>query len=116
MKSNKINREQVVLLERKGKKEKIGIWRDAANYLAAPARTETQVNVGHLSRLHDGKTPIFVPGKVLGNGFPDKKLVVGAFSFSSSAREKIVSAGGEALSIEEFLKRYPDGSGVRLVK
>jgi len=116
MKSNRINREEVVLLERKGKKDKIGIWRDAARYLSAPGSTETQVNVGHLSRLQDGMAPILVPGKVLGNGTPDKSLVVGAFSFSSSAREKIISAGGEALTIQEFLKRYPEGSGVRLVK
>lgn len=116
MKSNKIIRREAVVLERKGKREKIGIWKDAARFLSAPRSTETQVNVGHLSRLGDGKTPMFVPGKVLGSGFPDKKLVVGAFSFSSSARAKIESAGGTALSIEEFLKKYPDGSGVRLVR
>ncbi len=50
-----------------------------------------------------------VPGKVLGTGAIDKKLVVGAFSFSSSARRKILDAGGEALSIEELVKRYPAG-------
>jgi large subunit ribosomal protein L18e len=112
--SNKILRTQVVALERKGRKEKIAIWKDAARYLAAPHSTETEVNVGHLSRLTAG--PIVVPGKVLGTGPIDKKLVVGAFSFSSSARRKIVEAGGEALSIEEFLKRFPEGSGVTLVR
>lgn len=112
--SNVVQRELVVALERKGRKEKIGIWRDAASYLAAPKSTETFVNVGHLSRL--GGSPVVVPGKVLGNGPIDKKLVVGAFAFSSSARRKILDAGGEALSIEEFIKRYPDGSGVTLVR
>ena len=112
--SNKILRTQVVALERKGRKEKIAIWRDAARYLAAPHSTETAVNLGHLSRLGDG--PVVVPGKVLGSGPIEKKLVVGAFSFSSSARRKIEAAGGEALSIEEFLKRYPEGSGVTLVR
>jgi len=112
--NNRILRTQVVALERKGRKEKIAIWRDAARYLAAPHSTETQVNVGHLSRVGDG--PVVVPGKVLGSGPIDKKLVVGAFSFSSSARRKIEAAGGEALSIEEFLRRYPEGSGVTLVR
>ena len=116
MKSNRINREQVVLLERKGEKGQGRIWGDAARYLAASRSTETQVNVGHISRLSDGEAPVLVPGKVLGNGSPDKKLIVGAFSFSSSARAKIIAAGGEALSIEEFVKRYPEGRGVRLVK
>jgi len=112
--SNRILKAQVVALERKGRKEKIAIWRDAARYLAAPHSTETEVNVGHLARLGDG--PVVVPGKVLGNGPVDKKLVVGAFSFSSSARKKIEAAGGEALSMEEFLKRFPEGSGVTLVR
>jgi len=113
--SNPILKNQVVSLERKARKEKIPIWRDAARYLAAPHSTETEVNVGHLCRLGGGGA-VAVPGKVLGTGPVDKKLVVGAFSFSSSARRKIEEAGGEALTIEELLKRYPRGSGVRLVR
>ncbi|MDG6938691.1 MAG: uL15 family ribosomal protein, partial [Nitrososphaerota archaeon] len=55
-------------------------------------------------------------GKVLGTGVAGKKLVVGAFSFSASARSKIEATGGAALSVEDFLKKYPKGSGVRLVR
>jgi large subunit ribosomal protein L18e len=116
MKSNKVLRSQAVMLERKGRKEGIGIWRDAAASLAAPKSTETVVNVTRLSRAGDGKSPLFVPGKVLGTGPLDKKLIVGAFSFSESARTKIESAGGEALEIEEFVTRYPGGNGVILVQ
>ena len=58
----------------------------------------------------------FIPGKVLGTGIIDKKLVVGAFSFSASARSKLEAAGGSALSVEQFLTKYPKGSGVRLVQ
>ncbi len=116
MKSNKILRSQAVMLERLGRKEKIGIWRDAAKYLGATTLNETFVNVTRLARADDGDSPLFVPGKVLGSGPLDKKLVVGAFSYSAAARKKIETAGGEALSIEEFVKRFPDGSGVRLVK
>ncbi len=115
MKSNKVLREQAVLLERKGRKGGLGIWRDAAKKLASPKSTETVVNISRLSRVGSDSIPMFVPGKVLGTGPLDKKLIVGAFSFSSSARSKIESAGGEALEIEEFVNRYPDGSGVMLV-
>ena len=69
-----------------------------------------------MSRVADAGEAIFVPGKVLGTGVIDKKLVVGAFSFSSSARFKIEASGGSALSVEEFLKKYPKGSGVKLVR
>ena len=57
-----------------------------------------------------------VPGKVLGTGNLEKKLNVGAFSFSASARSKIERAGGKTFSVEEFVKKYPAGSGVALVK
>jgi large subunit ribosomal protein L18e len=116
MKSNKILRSQAVMLERKGRKESIGIWKDAAESLGAPKTNETIVNIARLSRIGDSKSPLFVPGKVLGTGVLDKKLIVGAFSFSGSARSKIESAGGEALEVEEFVNRYPKGSGVVLVK
>lgn len=116
MKSNKVLRSQTVMLERKGRKERIGVWRDAAASLGAPKSNETIVNISRLSRVGDGKSPLFVPGKVLGTGTLDRKLVVGAFSFSSSARAKIESAGGDALEVEEFVNKYPKGSGVILVK
>lgn len=115
MKSNKILREQAVMLERKGRKEELPIWKVAAENLAAPKSTETVVNLNRLSRIGDGKSPMLVPGKVLGTGALDRKLVVGAFSFSASARRKIESAGGHALGIEEFVKKYPQGKGVILV-
>jgi large subunit ribosomal protein L18e len=116
MKSNKVIRTQAVMLERKGRKESLPIWTVAAASLAAPKSIETIVNISRLSRIGDGKSPMFVPGKVLGTGLLDKKLIVGAFSFSDSAREKIASAGGEALEVQEFVDRYPKGSGVILVK
>ncbi|MDG6925538.1 MAG: 50S ribosomal protein L18e [Nitrososphaerota archaeon] len=116
MKSNKVIRSQAVMLERKARKEGLAIWRDAAQALSAPKSTETIVNISRLARIGDGKSPMFVPGKVLGTGPLDRKLIVGAFSFSESARNKIESAGGEALEIQEFVDRYPKGSGVLLVK
>lgn len=116
MKSNKVLRSQAVLLERKGRKENSALWRDAARHLGAPKSTETVVNLSRLAKIGDGKAPLLVPGKVLGTGLLEAKLIVGAFAFSSSARSKIEGAGGEALEIEEFVNRYPSGNGVILVK
>jgi len=114
-KANKILRSAIVLLERRARSQKIGIWREAARLLASGNATWPEVNVGRLSRLGDASAA-FVPGKVLGTGNLEKKLNVGAFSFSASARSKIERAGGKALSVEEFVKKYPEGSGVALVK
>jgi len=114
--SNPILRHTAVMLERAGKKGKAPIWAEAANLLSNPARTRVEVNLGRISRVSEDGEAIFVPGKVLGTGVMERKLVVGAFSFSSSAKSKIEASGGSTLSVAEFLKKYPKGSGVKLVK
>jgi len=114
-KDNKLLRSAIVLLEREARSEKIGIWRESARLLASGNVTWPEVNVGRLARVGDASA-IFVPGKVLGTGNIEKKLNVGAFSFSASARSKIEHAGGKTYSVEEFVKKYPRGSGVALVK
>jgi large subunit ribosomal protein L18e len=114
-KANKVLRSAIVLLERKARSGNIGIWREAARYLSSGTVTWPEVNVARLARIGDASA-VFVPGKVLGTGNLEKKLDVGAFSFSASARSKIEGAGGKALTIEDFVKKYPEGSGVALVK
>lgn len=105
-----------VMLERAARDQKAQIWLTASAMLSGPTSNRVEVNLGRISRISGAGEPIFVPGKVLGYGTPDKKLVVGAFAFSSSAKEKIIAGGGSALSIEQFLKKFPKGSGVRLVR
>ena len=114
-KANKLLRSSIVLLERKGRSERgppsgetRQVPRLGASHLAGGQR-------GHLSHVGD-VSAVFVPGKVLGTGDLDKKLDVGAFSFSAAARSKIEPAGGKALTVEEFVRQYPQGSGVALVK
>jgi large subunit ribosomal protein L18e len=114
--SNPILRRTAVMLERAGKKGSAPIWSEASTLLSNPARTRVEVNLGRISRISEDGEAIFVPGKVLGTGVMGRKVVVGAFAFSSSARSKIEASGGSALSIEQFLKKYPKGSGVKLVK
>jgi large subunit ribosomal protein L18e len=113
---NPVTRRTAVLLERAGKKQKARIWSDASALLSNPSSTRVEVNLGRISRLADDEAPVFVPGKVLGTGVMEKKVVVGAFSYSASAKAKIEATGGSALTLEEFLKKYPKGSGVKLVR
>ncbi|MGD0477020.1 MAG: 50S ribosomal protein L18e [Nitrososphaerales archaeon] len=114
--SNPLHRQASVMLERAGKERKAPIWTVAAELLSRPEGTRVEVNLGKVSRMAEEGQAFFVPGKVLGTGIVDKKLVVGAFSFSASARSKLEAVGGSALSVEQFLKKYPEGSGVRLVQ
>jgi large subunit ribosomal protein L18e len=104
------------MLERASKAKKAPIWEQASKMLGGPTSLKVEVNVGRISRIAGNGTVLFVPGKVLGSGILDKKVVVGAFSFSAAAAKKITESGGSAMSVEQFLKKYPSGSGVKLVK
>ena len=114
-KSNPILRQTVVLLERQGRRKNAPVWRQASKSLAAGSSKGVEVNVGHISKCYAAGDAVLVPGKVLGSGNVDKKLVVGAYSFSSAARKKIAEAGGSAVGIRDLVEKYPDGSGVKIV-
>ena len=114
--SNPVLRQASVMLERAGKKGKAPIWSVASKMLSNPAVNRVEVNLSRISRVAKSGHPLFVPGKVLGTGLIDKKVIIGAFSFSSTAKSKIEGSGGSALSVEEFLRKFPKGSGVKLVQ
>jgi large subunit ribosomal protein L18e len=113
--SNPLHRQISVMLERAGKDNKAPIWTVAARLLSRPRGTGVEVNLGSVSRMAEEGQAFFVPGKVLGWGVMDKKVVVGAFAYSAAARSKIVAHGGSAMSVEQFVKKYAKGSGVKLV-
>jgi len=114
--TNPVLRHAYVMLEKAGKERKANIWKEASSLLANPSSIRVEVNLGRISRVAGDREAVFVPGKVLGTGVVGKKLTVGAFAFSDSAKAKIEASGGSALTIGEFLKKYPKGSGVKLVK
>jgi large subunit ribosomal protein L18e len=114
--TNPVLRHASVMLERAGRKQKAPIWTEASSLLSNPTSIKVEVNLGRISRIAEDGEAIFVPGKVLGTGIMERKLTVGAFAFSAGAKSKIEASGGSALTIGEFLKKYPKGNGVRLVK
>ncbi|MEM3186275.1 MAG: 50S ribosomal protein L18e [Conexivisphaerales archaeon] len=91
------------------------VWKVVFEIAKSSRKRMAVVNVGKIELLSKEGMPILVPGKVLGAGRLRKKVIVGAFDFSATARKKIISAGGEALYIEEFATRYRHGSGVLFV-
>ena len=114
--SNPVRRHAAVMLEKAGKEQRAQIWKVASGMLSSPGKTSVAVNLGRISRLAENGGAVFVPGKVLGTGALGKKVTVGAFAFSSSAKSKIEASGGSALTVDQFIKKYPKGSGVRLAR
>ena len=114
--ANPLKRRTTVLLEKAGKKQKAPIWTQASSMLSSEGKARVEVSIGRISRVAGSAEAVFVPGKVLGAGAIDRKVTIGAFRFSSRARSKIEASGGSALTVEQFVKKYPKGSGVKLVR
>ncbi|MEK6917483.1 MAG: 50S ribosomal protein L18e [Nanoarchaeota archaeon] len=91
-------------------------WKEVANILSYPRRQRTEVNLDKLSSESKVGEVVIIPGKVLSNGEINKKIKVAAFSFSQKAREKLLSAGCQVLSIEEEIKNNPEAKGVKILK
>jgi len=87
-------------------------WRAILEEANRPRRV---VNVYKLNRYTKSGEVVFVPGKLLGFGNIDHPVTVSAFAFSKSAYEKVIRAGGNVLSIEDFMKLYPKGRGVKII-
>lgn len=91
------------------------IWRRVAELLSVPRRRRIAVNVSKINRYTKDGDIVVVPGKVLGCGSLDHRVIIGAWSFSKSAKEKIIKTGGEALSLIDLVERYPKGSNVKII-
>ena len=103
-------------LNKQSKSEDAAIWKDVANRLSRSNRRTAEVNLSDINRHADADETILVPGKVLSNGELDKKVNVVALKFSAKAQEKIESAGGECISIDEIIETNPKGSNIRIME
>jgi len=102
-------------LKREAYENKAPVWRDVADRLMKPKQNWAEVNLSRIERFASDNETLVVAGKLLGAGAISKKVTVAAFKCSEAAREKIASAGGRSISIEELLSSNPKGSGIRIM-
>jgi large subunit ribosomal protein L18e len=114
--TNPIILETAKLLKHYGNKYNRPAWKDLAKRILSPRRKRCEVNLWKLEKYCKDGEIVVIPGKVLGVGDLTKKLIVGALAFSKSAKEKIIRAGGEALTLKELLMKYPEGKGVKIMR
>ncbi len=93
-----------------------GTWKAASRLLSVPSRTRATVNLSKISRYSGAAKFVLVPGKVLGSGSLSRPVIIACQSVSATAKRKITSAGGEAISIGELVRRVQDTSGIVIVK
>lgn len=92
------------------------LWRALADELDRPRRRRTAVNLSRINRHTEDGDIVAVPGKVLGAGSLSHPVVVAAFSFSETAKEKIALAEGRSLTLTELLAEGADPSKIRIIK
>jgi len=103
-------------LRTKARENKAKIWSVAANQLSRSGKGRAVLNLKHVSRHTKPDSLVFVPGKLLGSGLINHRVVIGAFECSSVAREKIERAGGQCMEMKDFVARYPKGSNVIIMR
>ncbi len=92
------------------------IWALMASEMSKANRRRVAVNLSRLNRVSSPGDILMIPGKVLGSGSLNHRIEIAAESFSKTAQNKIINAGGQCLTIEELVKRNPKGSQVRIIK
>ena len=102
-------------LEVKSFQEKVKIWKDIAERLAKPRSRMREVNISRIVRYTKEGDLIIVPGKILGSGDITHGITASALAFSKQAKEKIIKAGGECITIRELMERNPKGSKVKII-
>ena len=103
-------------LNKQSKSEDAAIWKDVADKLSRSNRRTAEVNLSDIARYAEAGETVLVPGKVLSNGDLTEKVDVVALKFSAKAQEKIESAGGECISIDEIIESNPKGSNIRIME
>jgi len=95
--------------------QKSGIWKRIAIDLEKPTRNRRVVNISRIEKNANKNELIVVPGKVLGAGEITKSVIVAAWQFSEQAREKILKAKGDCMSLQELLAKKPKISEMRII-
>lgn len=103
------------LLRKASIEQKKSIWKRIAEDLEKPTRKRRIINLYKLDKHTKNNEYVIVPGKVLGTGNIKHKLVIAAWSFSDSAKEKIAKANGSCISIMEMLQKNPKAQNLRIM-
>lgn len=119
MKKEKAENPQLVslirFLRRAARKNDAGIWKSIAEALSKSRSQRIAINLSQINRNSAKDELVAVPGKVLGAGKINHPVVIAAFAFSTSAKDKIRKAKGKCLTFPDLVEKNPKGSNVKIV-
>jgi len=105
----------IMELKKKSIDEKSAIWKRVAIDLEKPSRQRRIINLSRIDAFCKDNETIIVPGKVLADGDLNKKVNIAAFSFSKSAKDKILQSKCSLMTIEELMKKGMKSSELRII-
>jgi len=112
---NRYYLELLNFLRKKSREANAPIWRRVMELLERPKRRRVAVNISKINRYSKEGDIVVVPGKVLGSGSINHKVIIGAYDYSVTAYKKLKDSGCVILSIKELVEKYPKGSGVKII-
>lgn len=94
---------QGLIKELESRKEPV--WKAVAKGLNRPRRAGFEVNMNDIQKHAKPNENVVVPGTVLGTGEINGAFTIAALRFTEQAKNKIESAKGKCLSIEEMMEK-----------
>ena len=91
-------------------------WFKVAELLSGPTKKRIALNLSEINEKAKQGEKVIVPGKVLSQGEINKKFKIGALGFSEKAKEKLLSAGCEIITILKEIKSNPSAKDVKILK
>ena len=99
-------------LKQASKKNESPIWSRLAELAMKSSSSRRVVNLTRINKSTKDNDVLFVPGKVLGTGNLSHKIILGSFSISTTAAQKIIKNGGKIMEYSDMIKKYPTGKDV----
>ena len=112
MKTNIHKQNLIEKLKEHSNTEKSNFWRRIAKELEKSTRKTREVNLDKLDKHTKENEVVMVPGKILGTGNLNHKILVASFSQTEKAKEKLKN---NLISIQDLLKKDPKGKNIRII-
>lgn len=90
-------------------------WKRVAELLSGPRNKRINVNLNDLEAISEEGETVVVPGKVLSQGEPNKKIKIASLTFSKGAKEKLLKSKITHSTILEEIKKNPEGKKIKII-
>jgi large subunit ribosomal protein L18e len=102
----------IISLKKHSIEQKASFWKTIATELERPSRNHRVVNLGRIEKYCKDNDVVVVPGKLLSGGDLTKKVTIVAYAFSRKTADKL---GSKIMSIEDAMKKYPNGKNLKII-